>query len=321
MLLLAMSPSVIFTVHQTEALASLAVTASYIAFGILLTLGPRKVLAIAEIWLAVIGAVIAIIAICLYIMAPATARFAIAVGSSGEGRIDPNTTAVGMGFCGAIALTLFLRSKLAWKKGAYLFLFIIQMTAEGLLLSRTAILSSLLALTVAGIFMNTRWRIVIVLFLAIATGSLFFISSSQAIESLANRLSNPFAAEQDAGAGRVQLAITSLEKWTQSPVAFVFGIGPGSLNPHNEYLRFLACGGIVTFFIFLIGVTATARAALRTSYAPPFIYFMVYLLTYGHTKMIWIPMAILFSGAVWELSLTEDTKTTPGKMRELPVND
>lgn len=84
---------------------------------------------------------------------------------------------------------------------------------------------------------------------------------------------------------------------------FMFGVGYYELNPHNEFVKYLAASGflgLLWLIIFLFGVYRFRVWPLRTDMHLFFVqnwlflYMIAYLSTYGHNKTFWLaPSAIL----------------------------
>jgi hypothetical protein len=102
---------------------------------------------------------------------------------------------------------------------------------------------------------------------------------------------------------RIELIRKNLDHFSESPQSILFGLGFFTTNPHNEFLRYLTSSGVVGFLAFLAMNIAIfikmclggGSRAYRLHQFGLFAFYLVSIQFYGHTKMLWFPVMVLFA--------------------------
>lgn len=244
----------------------------------------------------------------------ATQRFALADSAlrdeNDPNYVDPNMTAIGMVMCVLIALPIIFGEK---QQGRWLRKTVnrgLAVAAIGGALffdSRTAALSLIVGVALGLLRAGTgrrrglvilRRTIVIVVALMVAA-----ILNSDRVSSVIGRMED--LSQDERTGGRLYLYAQAMQDWTTSGKTVLLGNGYYVSNPHNEFLRTLACDGLVgllSFVILLGGVYVvacrgriyTAEQMLNQNILFGFI--VSAMMTYGHTKTMWVAIMFLMIG-------------------------
>lgn len=218
---------------------------------------------------------------------------------------DPNMLGFGLILCLVFGL-LFMR--ISSLKSLLLIGFCI--SAAALTMSRTAFLSLLVALMLAGIvvalpemgkgkYLRIRKESVLKLSsaLALGVGCAYFFSPFQA-------LFQRFLLDNNSG--RIERIVHVLGNWAENGNSILVGVGfdnaRTSIDPHNIYLTALHDSGLVGLtmllvFLFTVFVYSLNITIFRLRFFANFIFFYITIggLTYWHTKTFWVSiMFVLF---------------------------
>jgi O-antigen ligase len=226
--------------------------------------------------------------------------------------VDPNMTAIGMMMCVIIAVPLVLDKG---RPGRWVFRAISGMTAVAVIgaslffQSRTAVISILVAIFFGLVRAGMRIRR-----LPTVLGRAFLILSVLLVAAYLNRAEVQYVFSRltsldfdvSDSNGRVSLSEEALQDWLTSGKTVIIGSGYNSMNPHDEYLRSLTSGliGSTSFLLLILTIynvccrsrRYTADQTLSQNLLFAFIFSA--MLTYGHTKTIWVAFMFLLSGYI-----------------------
>ncbi len=315
----------------------LAVTVGYalIAVTVPFAIHPyMRPIRVALIMLAAVSGAIVIWA-ALYEPTAYTGRFHLSLpfqnvsgyGLDGKGFVDPNMTAIGLMMCVIVFLqealtpgkdaTFFTRfGKPAISIGAFAIIF----TAVIILLSRSAVLSFLLALSWAigsiGLLkINNFNRGVLKKTALVGTSALLAMLSlvlikPEFVQTYWGRVARVFQAEfARTESDRILYFWNTLEAWAANGKTLLLGQGFFTLNPHNEILRTLGGAGLFGLFAFLsIFYVFHSRCCRMRSGTAAYLFTQNMLLAYvaisiqfyGHTKSMWAAFTFLLANYLAE---------------------
>ena len=262
-----------------------------------------------------------------------TVRFAIATdyaslaefSDDDRTHADPNATAIGMVLTFLCALPLLFSTTLLRTKVTIVVALVFLIYASTLLLSRTSAVMISLVLLIVTLSLNRKSGQTYVTSRGgpwIITGVLLVVAMQALIpdgsfDALWTRFTYITEGEAQPTA-RIDLMKSGLECFLSTPITVVFGCGYGATNPHNEFLRVLANSGALAFFAYctiLLRCYLVARNRARRFLQPVplvdaiFWPFVVALLTYGHTKLYWVGLALLW--LVADQAVTASRKYIP----------
>ncbi len=224
--------------------------------------------------------------------------------------VDPNMTAIGLIMCVIIALPLLLGVRQqGGLKRTFNRLTAVAVIGSALFFeSRTTVLSLVIgaiwALLRAGSgvqgMRTAMRRAVVIMAMFVIAG----VANWNSVLTVMGRMENT---ELDTSGenGRIALYKESVQDWMTNDKTLILGNGYFISNPHNEFLRTLVCDGLIglTAFVLLpLGVyLVCCRGPLfRTdqilSQNLLFGYIVSAMMTYGHTKTMWLAYLFLLAG-------------------------
>jgi hypothetical protein len=233
-----------------------------------------------------------------------------ALGNSIESdNIDPNMTAMGMMLCYCCALPVVLQSR-------HIVVRFISVTALFLMIYCILLLQSRTGLVMIGALAvvviyhtaatNGLGRTTIPIAwaaLLILTGlGLLSLIDIDVLDKAFERFDNAFENERE-NLGRLDMLEIGMDCYRTSLQTILLGCGFSWSNPHNEFVRALVNSGPIALvaFCFLVGLTYfyAREAASRKSQSAIYVDaialpFMLAMLTYGHTKTLWVGLAIVW---------------------------
>jgi hypothetical protein len=243
-----------------------------------------------------------------------TARFAMSfnpeISRHSEGAVDPNMTAFGLNMAIIFSLPL-LKNKKVWFKillsCSYVAIFIASLAT----VSRTAFVATLFSLTMATIIWSMKMFhkrakhfFIIFLSLIFLLGIGFLIAYKfvpQIITKAIHR--TEIHQNSDAVDRRQNLIIINIKKALETVKGTIIGIGFHKANPHNEFVRnftnsgFLGLFAFISIFIaaywYLIRPISSKNSLEYISSRALFMYLLIIIQTYGHTKSLWCGLMFL----------------------------
>jgi hypothetical protein len=117
--------------------------------------------------------------------------------------------------------------------------------------------------------------------------------------------SSDIVESESQASGRVELFQGAWDTWLSSTKTAIVGNGYYSSNPHNEILRTLAGDGLLgllSFLAFLLGIyvvcccASSLTASQKFSQNALFAFIVSAMMTYGHTKTMWLAFMFLLAG-------------------------
>ncbi len=247
-------------------------------------------------------------------------RFALAdtaerTSADATNYVDPNMTAIGMLMCAVISLPLVWRieqSRRFFPKLVCRCLLMIILGATLLFISRTAILSLAVAIVLALMAIAGRGLRMTRLFRAVVPAITVFAGAAMwRREELSHVLmrSSDLVESEQGHSGRVELYQGALADWISSVKSVIVGNGYYSSNPHNEFLRTLAGDGILGFMAFAVLLFFIYRICCSGKYLSTrskfsqtalFAFIISAMMTYGHTKTMWLAFLFLVASYLEE---------------------
>ncbi len=247
-----------------------------------------------------------------------TVRFAIATdyaslaefSDDDRTHADPNATAIGMVLTFLCALPLLFSATLLRTKVTIVAALVLLIYASTLLLSRTSTVMISVVLLIVTLSLNRKSGQTYVTSRGgpwIITGMLLVVAMQALIpdgsfDALWTRFTYITEGEAQPTA-RIDLMTLALECFLSTPVTVGFGCGYAATNPHNEFLRVLANSGALAFLVYcaiLLRCYLVARNRARRFFRPVplveamFWPFVFALFTYGHTKLYWVGLSLLW---------------------------
>lgn len=230
-------------------------------------------------------------------------------------RVDPNMTSIGMLMSLIIYLPEYYKKKHVGVigKAFYILSFSMVLAAVIVLLSRTALLSFMLALILSSLLLwmkrkSISWRYVgkkMMLYgVAVAAGIMILhylkpdvvVKYEQRVERI---FSGNFAPTES---NRIMRARNTLNWWSESLKTIILGKGFFSINPHNEILRVLGGSGLLGLGSFLIMLSVfywkcCSTRGMSTSFVlgqNALYFFIIFMIQfYGHTKSMWVGLTFI----------------------------
>lgn len=244
-----------------------------------------------------------------------TQRFALSESAEyvpGEtSYVDPNMTAIGMLLCLVMSLPLLWAAEQQrnWLyKFFYRMLLTMVLGASFLFISRTAALSLVIAIIFGliraknqGLHLSTIWRRSIPV-LVILVGAAIWRKDD--LGRVVDRTVN-FRDEEVYATSRTDLFKTAWDSWLSSTKTVIVGTGYYSTNPHNELLRTLVGDGLLGLIALLALLFSVYLTCCRKSHFTVgqrfnqnalFAFILSAMMTYGHTKTMWLTFMFLLAG-------------------------
>lgn len=232
--------------------------------------------------------------------------------------VDPNMTSVGLLMCIIIFLPEYFKKRKTFLIGElatifFIFPVAIILAAVIILLSRTALLSFVIALIWAffcATLKNKRLfyrqilrKISIIIIVSILGIVSLNIVKPDIVSKYINRVTRIFRGDlAPTESRRIMRVKNSINLWSKNPKTFVLGDGFFTINPHNEFLRMLGGSGLLGFVSFLLMLVAFYLTCCRSRTASSiylfgqnalFAYLVIMIQFYGHTKSLWVGFTFL----------------------------
>lgn len=243
-----------------------------------------------------------------------TQRFALSESAEytpGESSyVDPNMTAIGMLLCLVMSLPLLWSAeKQNWLyKSVYRILLMAVLGASFLFISRTAAFSLVIAIVFGiirakgrGLRPATILRRSIPLLILLVGAAIW---RKDDLGRVIDRTVN-FRDDEVHATSRTDLFQTAWSSWLSGIKTVVIGDGYYTSNPHNELLRTLVGDGLLGLIsllalLFSVYITCCRKypftVGQRFNQNALFAFILSAMMTYGHTKTMWLTFMFLLAG-------------------------
>jgi len=299
--------------HLNTSLRNFMVSLGYATIALLAPLLIHGRVILLRWYLFIASTLISLIVLYLYFFVHGIGRLQL------SSMVDPNMTSVGLLMCTIIFFPEYFKRRKAALIGGLstlFFIFSVAIIVSGVvvLLSRTALLSFVVALTWGffyAILKNNKlfYRQVLRKISIVAIASILGIVSLNMIKPdivsrYTHRVTRVFQGNHLAATEirRITGVKNTLDLWSENPKTFVLGYGFFTINPHNEFLRMLGGSGFLGFTLFLLMFAAFYITCCRSRNASStylvgqntlFAYLVTMIQFYGHTKSLWVGLTFL----------------------------